>query len=268
MQQRPDHTSIDETRVSVVIPYSPEHTPAEMLEEARQSVKSQSVPTEIIVVEDTEQHGPAWARNKGIKQASTRFISFLDADDLWEDDKLRAQIQCLKKNQTGICVQGEYDDTKAFMRDLFVTKASSLTSSILIDTSQVDILFEEKLERREDHLFMLEAMAKSGGCFLPNLVKIRKHEEGLSSRNTPELRIKQNEFFVELVAEKVDKTIVEQCEDELFRRLYYRIGRTEHQKGRYQSAIDHFRSSLAYDLSVRTIGAMVLSIKKYIISSV
>ena len=255
-------TSPNDIPVSVVIPYSPEHTPSEMLEEAKQSVKNQSVPTEVIVIEDVEQRGPAWARNQGIDQANSRFIAFLDADDLWHDNKLSAQIQCLRGNQAGICVQGEYNNTRVFMRDLFVMNTSSLTSSILTDTNQVDVRFDEKLDRREDHLFILEAMAQSGGCFLPNLVKIRKHMGGLSSRNTPQLRIEQNEFFVELVAERVSKLMVEQYEDELFRRLYHRIGRTEHREGRYKSAIEYFRSSLSYRLSIKTIGAMTLSFGK------
>ena len=252
----------NEVLVSVVIPYSPEHTPSQMLEEAKQSVENQSVPTEIIVIEDAEQRGPAWARNKGIEQASSQFVAFLDSDDLWYDGKLSAQIQCLRANQAGICVQGEYDDTEVFMRDLFVMNTSSLTSSILIDTHRVDVRFEEGLERREDHLFILEAMAQSRGCFLPNLVKIRKHEDGLSSRNTPQLRIEQNRFFTKLAAERVSKTMVEQYEDELFRRLYHRIGRTEHREGRYKSAIEYFRSSLSYRLSIKTIGAMILSVGK------
>ena len=263
MKQNSNTQSADIPRVSVVIPYSPEHTPAEMLNEAKESVKSQPVPTEIIVIEDTEQRGPAWARNKGIDQASTRFVALLDADDLWEPGKLDSQLQCINQTDSGICVQGEYDDTQTFMKDLFIMKTSSLTSSILIDTEQVTIRFEENLDRREDHLFILEAIESSGGCFLPDLVKIRKHDEGLSSRNTPQLRIEQNEHFVELVAKRINKTPVEQYEDELFRRLYHRIGRAEHREEQYQSAISYFTTSLYYGLSIKTIGAAVLSAGKY-----
>ena len=268
MPQNPGRTSADETRVSVVIPYSPEHTPAKMLEEAKQSVKKQSVPTEIVVVEDTEQRGPAWARNQGIEKASSRFVAFLDSDDIWYDGKLSAQIRCLSASQAGICVQGEYNDPKLFMKDLFVMNTSSLTSSILIDTHKVGVRFEEELERREDHLFILEAIEMSGGCFLPSLVKIRKHRNGLSSRNTPELRVEQNELFLEFVAERVGKPFVEQYEDELFRRLYHRIGRAEHRDGRYKSAVEYFCSSLFHGISIKTIISMFLSIFKYITSTI
>ena len=43
--------------------------------------------------------GAGKSRNKGIKKAKGKYVSFIDADDLWKKDKLKIQIDYMKKNK-------------------------------------------------------------------------------------------------------------------------------------------------------------------------
>lgn len=105
-------------QISVVIPaYNAERTIVETI----QSVQKQTFQDlEIIVINDGSQDktlelvrsiqddrlhifsyengGLPVARNRGISHATSKFIAFLDADDLWTADKLEQQITVLQQN--------------------------------------------------------------------------------------------------------------------------------------------------------------------------
>jgi len=111
--------------VSVILPV---YNGEKYLDEALQSIFNQDYsPIEIIGVDDGStdgtaqmlaQHsnkvqyyyqpnqGPASARNLGIRMAKGNFITFIDADDLWPDDKLFIQMKCFESFPETEIVQG------------------------------------------------------------------------------------------------------------------------------------------------------------------
>jgi glycosyltransferase involved in cell wall biosynthesis len=108
---------MNDALISVVIP---SYNSAEFLPDAVKSVLAQTrPPDEIIVVDDGSQDntdevcagfdrdvlylrqdnaGASSARNTGIKASGGDWLAFLDADDLWDPEKLELQIAALEEN--------------------------------------------------------------------------------------------------------------------------------------------------------------------------
>jgi GT2 family glycosyltransferase len=67
----------ERTRISVVVPTRDR---PELLRGCVAALEAQTVPVEIVVVEDTEGRGPAWARNEGVGRARGEVVCFTDDD--------------------------------------------------------------------------------------------------------------------------------------------------------------------------------------------
>ncbi len=52
----------------------------------------------IKIIINKKNLGAGLSRNKGIKQARGKYIAFIDADDLWRKEKLKTQLNFMKKN--------------------------------------------------------------------------------------------------------------------------------------------------------------------------
>jgi glycosyltransferase involved in cell wall biosynthesis len=67
----------EQPRISVVVPTRDR---PDLLQRCLAALEKQTVPIEIVVVEDAEGRGPAWARNEGVRRARGEVICFTDDD--------------------------------------------------------------------------------------------------------------------------------------------------------------------------------------------
>jgi glycosyltransferase involved in cell wall biosynthesis len=110
------------TVVSVIVPT---FNGAATIVEALQSVRAQSMPVEIIVVDDgstddtpsilrdlgvlairQENAGPAAARNTGLAHATTPLVAFIDDDDIWMPRRLQTQLAILEAHPEALATIG------------------------------------------------------------------------------------------------------------------------------------------------------------------
>jgi teichuronic acid biosynthesis glycosyltransferase TuaG len=94
--------------------------------------------------------GAAVARNEGLERAKGKYIAFLDADDLWEPQKLRLQLEFMGKNgyaftytNYGIIDKSDHVLKKRFNMPLRLSYTDLLKntaigcSTVMIDRSKV-----------------------------------------------------------------------------------------------------------------------------------
>ena len=95
--------------------------------------------------------GAAQARNRGVQEANGRYISYLDADDLWKPDKLEKELEFLKKKQAAFVFTGyEFADENGVGLGKIVRVPETLeykealrnttifTSTVMFDTVRID----------------------------------------------------------------------------------------------------------------------------------
>lgn len=144
--------------------------------------------------------GAAEARNLGTKAAKGSYIAFLDADDLWKENKLEMQITVFSEGKADVCF-GSYELINSASQPLNkkVQALKKLTYKKLLKANYIGNLtgiyncqvlgkiYTKNLKKRQDWLLWLEAIERSekpAVGILETIAYYRISEGSLSSNKT------------------------------------------------------------------------------------
>lgn len=214
--------------VSVIVPA---YNAATFLGEAIQSIQQQGYESlEILVIDDgstdntaaiarsfgdsirylyQENSGPACARNTGLKMATGEIIAFLDADDLWPENKLELQLDYFLKNPSLEVVVGRVqylliEENKRIFQEISQPTLGVNLGAGLYKKSVFDKLgyFDSSMQQSEDvDLFM---RIRENGVSMAAIDEVTLYYR-IHGNNMTSDRDRQNTLFIKALKQSLDR---------------------------------------------------------------
>ncbi len=160
--------------------------------------------TRIRLIRQPSNMGAAQARNRGLKEANGRYVSYLDADDLWAPEKLEKELAFMRDKDAAFAFTGyEFADETGKGTGKVVRVPEKLTyrqalsnTTIFTTTVMFDLrkLPKEQLEmpvmKSEDTALWFRVLRSGVTAYGldENLVKYRRPGKSLSSNKLEAMR--------------------------------------------------------------------------------
>ena len=142
--------------------------------------------------------GQGFCRNLALRYSNSKYVAFIDADDIWKKDKLKKQIEFMNNfnlgfTYTDFTIFKEINGVKKlnkqivlpekFTYDLFVNKTSICTSTMIIKRSIIGMTKFLNTKRCEDFFFKCELLknCKTASNLRENLTFYRISKNSLQS---------------------------------------------------------------------------------------
>ncbi len=139
------------------------------------SKKKRKFKFSIKIIKNKKNLGAGGSRNVGIKYAFTKYIAFLDSDDLWFKNKLKEQLFFMKKKNL-IMSHTSYVGMNDKLKILYKRKAKKIIkfndliascdiglSTVILDTKFIkknNLFFPDNIKTKEDYVFWLRILKK------------------------------------------------------------------------------------------------------------
>lgn len=127
--------------------------------------------------------GPGFCRNYGMRVSSSKYIAFIDSDDIWLKNKLETQLKFMKKND----LEFSYSDYVPFIQkgndrkmlnrtnlknrfgfSEFILNSSINSSTMIILRKIINNLKFKNIKKLEDYLFKCQILKKGFVAFKVN----------------------------------------------------------------------------------------------------
>ena len=215
----------------------------------------------ITLLQNKENHGPSYTRNRGIKLAKGDYCVFLDSDDYYEKNTINIMLKNMKKaslivvgikyiykgNKIKYMLYGKEDETMHINKNEFVdfhlTGLLNQPSNKMYDLNYIknnNILFNEKSSYGEDIEFNLEYTKLIDNIIFVNkpLYVYTEEKTGLNNiYKTNELAIAKKNFENKMDKLKENYKVSKEHEEILYTRYieerirdYYRFNKYDFRK--------------------------------------
>ncbi|MCY6959580.1 glycosyltransferase [Clostridium brassicae] len=183
-----------------------------------------------------ENGGVASARNFGILKAKGDYICFLDADDIYEKDKLKEQVRFLQDNPQIDVVyndiqvedeklnyintlksEGVYNDREDFLSMMLIRQIIPGPASIMFRRRCIEdgLKYNEEYTNAEDYDFTLRLAEKFNFAYIPkSLYVYRRHQNNLTNNHKKQFD-NEIEIIKKIGIEKIKNIVWQSSFDEL-----------------------------------------------------
>ena len=141
-----------------------------------------------------KNRGAGFCRNYAIKKSNSPFVAFIDSDDIWKKNKLKNQIDFMKKNNFSFTYTN-YETFGKKMKKIinppkldysnFIRNTSIATSTMMVRRKEIKNIKFTNTKICEDYFFKCKLLKKIkfAYCLKKNLTRYRIRDKSLQSNN-------------------------------------------------------------------------------------
>lgn len=148
----------------------------------------------IRLLKNEKNLGAALSRNYGLREARGKYITFIDSDDIWKNEKLEKQIKFIKDNNYAfvycdyrICINGIWENVvrtapNKINKRKIINYCYFSTITVMYDAEQVGLIQVADLRKNNDYAMWITALSKVVGYRQPECLAFYiKHDNSISS---------------------------------------------------------------------------------------